>query len=249
MALYRYRKKPTGQKKAVLTYISYSTMTIGALFLFWSFYPILASEVYGRLFIQNNVVAPVPGSFDAASVDKAKGIRNGDQAYSTNLVDYTQASSWFTNVPTQNIHSYSGDITEYTLSIPKLNVDDIRVLVGGEDLLSGVIHYLPENPPGIDGTVNIFGHSTHPSLYKKGDYKSIFTFLPSLDVGDIFYVTVDGVRYTYEIYDRVVIKPSDVSALQPQYDTSYVNLFTCVPVGTFNNRLQLKAKLKNIPLM
>lgn len=249
MALYRYHKKPTGQKKEILTLISYSAMTIGALFLFWSFYPIVASELYSKLFIQNDVVAPIPGSFDATSVQKAKGIRNGDQAYSTNLVDYTQASSWFTNAPTQNIHAYSGEIREYTLSIPKLNIDNIRVIVGGEDLLSGVIHYLPENPPGIDGTVNIFGHSTHPSLYKKGDYKSIFTFLPSLDVGDIFYVTVDNIKYTYEIYDRLVIKPSDVSALQPQYDNSYVNLYTCVPVGTFNNRLQLKAKLKDVPLL
>ncbi len=249
MALYSYHKKPTGATKHLLTYVSYTTMTIGALFLFWSFYPIVASELYSTFFIQNDVVAPIPGSFESTTVEKARSIKNGDEAYSTNLVDYTQASSWFTNAPSQNINAYSSDIKEYTLSIPKLNIDNVRVVVGGDNLLEGLIQYLPENPPGIEGTVNIFGHSTHPSLYKKKEYQSNFTFIPSLEVGDIFYVTVDSVRYTYEIYDRVVIKPSDIGALQPKYDNSYVNLYTCVPVGTFNSRLQIKARLKEIPAL
>lgn len=249
MPLYSYKKKPVGRQKKLLTFISYSTMTIGALFLFWSFYPIVASEVYNRLFIQSDMIAPIPGTFAATSVDKARSIKGGAQAFSTNLLDYTQASSWFVNAPEQNINAYNSDIKEYYLSIPKLNIENIRVVVGGNDLLTGLIQYLPENPPGVEGTVNIFGHSTHTSLYHKNDFKSIFTFLPSLQVGDIFYVTVDGVKFTYEIYDRVIIEPTELSALQPKYDTSYVNLFTCVPVGTFNNRLQVKARLQSTPVL
>lgn len=249
MPLYSYKKKPVGSHRRYLTLISYSTMTLGALFLFWSLYPIVASELYGRMFIDNEIVAPVPSTFASTTVDKARNIKGSSTAFSTNLIDYTQASSWFINSPVQDIHQYNSDITEYTLTIPKLGIEDVRVVVGGNDLLSGLIHYIPENLPGAEGTVNIFGHSTHTSLYREYDFKSIFTFLPSLQVGDIFYITVDGVKFTYEIYDRVIIKPSDVAALQPKYDDSYVNLFTCVPVGTYNNRLQVKARLQKLPIM
>lgn len=249
MALYAYKKRPTGGQRKFLTTVSYTTMTVGALFLFWSLYPIVASELYGRIFIENEIRAPIPNTLTASSVDKAQGIKGSSTAFSTNLIDYTQASSWFTNSPIQNINEYNSDIKEYSISIPKLDIEDAQVIVGGNDLLDGLIHYIPENLPGSEGTVNIFGHSTHTSLYRENDYKSIFTFLPSMQIGDIFYVTVDGVKYTYEIYDRVIIKPSDVAALQPRYDDSYVNLFTCVPVGTFNNRLQVKARLQKLPLL
>ena len=116
-------------------------------------------------------------------------------------------------------------------------------------MLAGLIHYVPENPPGIEGTVNIFGHSTTPALTKKDDYKSIFTYLPTLEVGDTFFVTVDGVRYNYEIYDRLIIEPDQINALSPKYDNSYINLFTCVPLGTYKNRLQVKARLIQKPLL
>lgn len=248
MALYSYKKKPIGKTRDILTLISYSTMTVGALFLFWSFYPVLASEMYNRIFIQSDVLAPIPGTTAAVSVEKTQGVRGADHAYSTNLVDYTRASSWFLDAETSNIHQYNSDIKEYTLTIPKLGVEDAKVIVDGDDLLTGLIQYAPENPPGVNGTANIFGHSTSPALSKKGDYKSIFTYLPTLDIGDTFYVDVDRVRYTYEVYDRVVISPDQVSALEPKYDNSYVNLFTCVPLGTYQKRLQVKARLVASPL-
>lgn len=249
MALYSYKKKPTGKKKKFLTLISYSTMTIGALFLFWSFYPIVASEIYGYIFLKQDFVAPIPGTFAATTVNKANNVKGSSHTYSTNLADYTKASSWFVDIPEDSIHAYAADITEYNISIPKLNIDDAKVQVGGDDLLSGLIQYLPESLPGSEGTVNIFGHSTHTSLYRRGnDYKSIFTFLPSLETGDVFHVDVDGVRYTYEIFDKKIIEPTEVAALTPKYDDSYVNLFTCYPPGTYRKRLQLKAKLKSLPL-
>lgn len=245
MALYAYKKKPTGRQKQILTFISYSTMTIGALFLFWSFYPVVASEMYNRIFIENDILAPIPGNAQATSLTRGQAVKGDQQKYSTNLIDYTKASSWFMDTSSLNIHEYSNDIKEYTLSIPKLDIQDVPVFVGGDDLLSGLIQYQPENPPGVDGTVNIFGHSTTPALSKKNDFKSIFTYLPTLEIGDTFYVTIDNLRYTYEVYDRVVIRPDQISALESKYDSSYINLFTCVPLGTYQKRLQVKAKLKN----
>ena len=155
MALYTYKKKPVGRQKAILTFISYSTMTIGALFLFWSFYPVVASEMYNRIFIESDVRAPIPENSSATSLSKAQAVKGTQQKYSTNLIDYTKASSWFTDSQPLNIHVFSNEIKEYTLSIPKLDIQDVKVAVGGEDLLTGLIHYLPENPPGVEGTVNI----------------------------------------------------------------------------------------------
>ena len=53
-------------------------------------------------------------------------------------------------------------------------------------------------------------------------------------------------RYTYEVFDKVVVKPEEVEVLDQQYDDSYVDLITCVPHGTYLKRAVIKAKLKDL---
>jgi sortase A len=83
--------------------------------------------------------------------------------------------------------------------------------------------------PGEFGNVAIFGHSTLPQLYDEKDYKTIFTYLPSLQKGDTVLITMGDLEYEYEVYDMFVVNPDKISVLDQQFDASYLTLVTCVP--------------------
>lgn len=244
MALYSYLKKETKPENRIISLTAYGAMIIGSMFLFWSFYPIISFEIYSRLFIKNKIFSPVPYSDVVSSVERANSVLASSDTFSTNLSDYTRAAVWFPTRPQTERQKL--DVSQYTLSIPKLNIKDAKVIVGGDDLLKSLIHYLPTTLPGEYGNVAIFGHSTLPQLYNESDYKTIFTYLPSLEKNDKIYATVDGVTYEYEVFDLFVVNPDQVSVLDPKYDQSYLTLITCVPPGTYWKRLIVRAKLTKL---
>lgn len=246
MALKIYVKEYPNPKKEVAGALSYIALTIGALLMFWSFYPIVSFEIYSRLFIEQSVASPVPRSQIASSIEQASSVLGTYNVFSSNLRDFVDANVWFPSKP-QSLVNNDITINEYTLSIPRLNILNATVKVGSEDLSESLIHYLPTSLPGEYGNVAIFGHSTLPQLYDVTDYKTIFTYLPSLEKGDTISITMQDETYEYEVYDMFVVKPDEVSVLDQRYDASYLTVITCVPPGTFWNRLVVRAKLKNLP--
>lgn len=224
---------------------SYVLLTVGSLLLFWSFYPVISFEIYSFLYIKRKINSPVPSSAVSA-LQQANSILGSYNVFSNNIRDFTQASLWFPTL-LEETANFEPKINEYTLSIPRLNIKKANVKVGGEDLAKSLVHYLPKSLPGQYGNVVIFGHSSLPQLYNEKDYKTIFTYLPSLSKGDGIYVEIDGVEYEYEIYDMFVVNPDQVSVLEQQNDASYLTLITCVPPGTYWKRLIVKAKLKALP--
>lgn len=243
MALFVYvkeeKRKPIQQ---VVHTLSYVCLTVGALLMFWAYYPIISFEIYSRLFIAQGVSTPVPKSELSSSLRNTQSILGSYDVFSSNLRDFVQANVWFPSRP-QNLVSAKITIKEFSLSIPKLNIKDAKVKIGGEDLSKSLIHYLPQSLPGEYGNVAIFGHSTLPQLYNSKDYKTIFTYLPSLEKGDTLYAKVENKEYKYEVYDMFVVKPDQVSVLEQKLDDSYITLITCVPPGTFWNRLVVRARL------
>jgi len=101
--------------------------------------------------------------------------------------------------------------------------------------------------PGEYGNVAIFGHSTLPQLYDEKDYKTIFTYLPSLEKGDKILIQVGDLEYEYVVDDMFVVNPDKISVLDQRYDASYVTLITCVPPGTYWKRLVIRSKLVQLP--
>jgi sortase A len=198
------------------------------------------------MFIDQVVASPIPRSQIATTVQEANAVLGSYDAFSSNLRDFAQASIWFPSKP-QVIVSNEITVKEYNLSIPKLNIIDAKVMVGSDDLTQGLIHYLPTSLPGEHGNVAIFGHSTLPQFYNTKDYKTIFTYLPSLEKGDEIKIKLEGKNYTYTVYEMFVVKPEEVSVLEQRYDGSYLTVITCVPPGTYWNRLVVRAKLKVTP--
>lgn len=133
---------------------------------------------------------------------------------------------------------------EAKVVIPKINVE-IPVIydqtsVKEEDIQSalenGVVHYATTSSPGEQGNTVIFGHSSN-NILNKGKYKFAFVLLNRLEVGDTFSLTKDGKRYTYKVYEKKVVKPTEVSVLGATSKAATATLITCDPPGTSLNRL------------
>lgn len=239
------KKKHYSAKKKTINLFSYIFLIAGTMLLFWSFYPILSFTIYSNLFLKNNINAPISENGTASSLKEANSILGAFSIFSNNLRDYTQASIWFPASPQLN-QSSKLTVKEYTLSIPKLNIKKARVVVGGEDLAKSLVHYLPQSLPGEYGNVAIFGHSTLPQLYNPKDYKTIFTYLSSLEKGDKIYVNIGEYEYQYEVTTLFIVKPKNISVLEQKKDDSYLTLITCEPPGTWLERLVVTAKLTKI---
>lgn len=100
----------------------------------------------------------------------------------------------------------------------------------------GVVRLGNTANPGTVGNVVIGGHSSN-NVFNPGKYKYVFVNLKQLQLGDIFYLHFNGVRYTYKVtVANKIIAPNETSVLNPTAKPT-VTLFTCDPPGTNVNRL------------
>ena len=90
--------------------------------------------------------------------------------------------------------------------------------------------------PGEVGNFALSGHSSNDWL-DQGNYKFIFARLDQLVEGDTIYVNYNGVRYTYQITKKSVVRPTDVASLTQPTRKPMITLITCTPLGTALNRL------------
>jgi LPXTG-site transpeptidase (sortase) family protein len=107
-----------------------------------------------------------------------------------------------------------------------------------EGLTKGVVHYPTSPNPGQNGNVVVVGHSSG-NIFNLGNYKFAFSLLRELDNGDTFFLQKDGKRYTYQVYRKEVVKPTDVAVLGPADKPATATLITCDPPGLSTNRLVL----------
>lgn len=158
-------------------------------------------------------------------------------------VDYTRASNWFNNFSPQTAFAGEQGPTTYTLSIPKLRIDEAEVLIDGDDLSRNLVQYTGTANPGQLGSPVIFGHSILPQFYNPKNYISIFSLLPTLKEGDPIIVKYDGITYTYRVIGKEEVYPDNVSVLEQSYDDKLLKLITCVPPGLKTRRLVVTARL------
>lgn len=232
MALYRYVKyaPPARPRRRISRVVSFTFLSLGAAVLVWVLWPILSfSIVNADMFA--GTVTPVSDTRSIAPVVYAGS-------------EFTNANAWFPTSPQKKVVT---PVNTYTLSIPKLKITNATVTIAGDDLGVSLVHYGGTGLPGEYGNTVIFGHSTLPQFYDPKNYKTIFSLLPTLKEGDEIDITYDGISYVYKVYDLTVSEPSDLSALEQKFDDSYLTLITCVPPGTYWQRLHVKARLYRQP--
>ncbi len=133
---------------------------------------------------------------------------------------------------------------EEKVIIPKINVEipvvydepSIEEKALQKALEHGVVHYATTPAPGEKGNAVIFGHSSN-NILNQGKYKFAFVLLSRLEAGDTFYLTYGGTRYTYKVYEKKIVKPTDLGVLSDAGKTATATLITCDPPGTSLNRL------------
>jgi sortase A len=131
-----------------------------------------------------------------------------------------------------------------TILIPKINAelpvvyDEPSVSEANvqKALERGVLHYATTPGPGELGNGVIFGHSSN-NILNKGQYKFAFVLLHRLEIGDTFMIQKDGKRFVYRVFDKKVVKPTEVSVLGKSTKPAVFTLITCDPPGTSLNRL------------
>lgn len=157
------------------------------------------------------------------------------------IAPFIQPSRNATNTPL-----ISGEVVgpNPEIIIPKINIE-IPVVYGvtsidesviGSALEGGALHYADTAQPGQNGNVVLVGHSSN-NIFNNGKYKFAFVLLNRLENGDTFFLQKDGKRYTYQVYQKTIVKPTDVSVLGAKDKAATATLITCDPPGTNVNRL------------
>ncbi|OGM15890.1 hypothetical protein A2V56_05200 [Candidatus Woesebacteria bacterium RBG_19FT_COMBO_42_9] len=160
--------------------------------------------------------------------------------------DLTQASNWFPGGAKKE-DFVASQVSYYTISIPRLKIENATVAIGGEDLSKSLVQYPGTALPGKNGNTVIFGHSILPIFYDPKDYLAIFSTLPTLKKGDKIEVNYDGVTYKYQVTDLFEVLPDELDVLTQDSSNSYISLITCVPPGHPLKPRRLVVRAKIVP--
>jgi sortase A len=202
---------------------------IGIFILAATFYPILEYELLSRDKYPE-LLSPMP-----------KG-----PSFNLGSYDTTKASNWFPKASKKSAFAIPA-VAYYTLSVPKLEIENATVAIGGEDLAENLIQYPGTALPGNNGNAVIFGHSILPRFYNPKDYISIFSLLPTLEKGDEIGINYDGISYSYIVEDMFEVRPTDIQVLEQDPTDAFVTLVTCTPPGDPRKpkRLIVRARINN----
>lgn len=219
-----YIKKPKGKRNKKIAGIV--LITVGVLFFLYAFLPLISWQVYfADTFAAQKIDSPIPFS---------NLISNYAGSFGKNYYD---AASWYPNFDV-------GDKkVTYSISIPSLNVENAEVSNADTDLTHHLVQFNSDSFPGTLGNVVIFGHSTLPQLFNQKNYKTIFSTLYKLKVGDTINLGYENKKYTYRIEQALVVEADDTSVLAQDFSGRTITLITCTPPGTVWKRLVIKAKL------
>jgi len=110
-----------------------------------------------------------------------------------------------------------------------------------ENLKKGLIQIEGTSLPGEKGNVFITGHSSnYPWI--RSDYNSVFALLDKLVIGDLILIKFQNTNYIYQIRDKFITPPTNISVLNADDDRSTLTLMTCTPIGTNLRRLIIRAE-------
>ncbi len=140
--------------------------------------------------------------------------------------------------------------TEFSIVVPKIGIN--APIVAGVDpanpkeynkvLATAVAHSSTSFTPDKAGTVYLFSHSTNYDWFVK-DLNAVFYLVKNLENGDYIVLFYKGVRYTYQLKEKRIVQPGEISYLVPQVGKKNLILQTCWPPGSTTERLLLFADL------
>lgn len=136
---------------------------------------------------------------------------------------------------------------QFSLIIPKVGlntkviseVDAANEAAYKEALKKGLAHAKGSSFPDQEGMVYIFGHSTD-FAWNVPTYNALFYLLGKLKEGDEVAIFYQGRHYVYQVSQKEVVTPDDLSSLE-NFGEKRLVLSTCWPPGTTWQRLIVTA--------
>lgn len=150
----------------------------------------------------------------------------------------------FPALVSNNLRKSPAPYSEFTLSIPSLKLENVKVMVDTNDFEQNLAHLPGTALPGEKGNVFVTGHSSLPQFFRPGNFKAIFAHLPDVKRGEQIIVEAGGQKFTYIIDGMKIVDPKEISVINPpDLQGRYLSLMTCVPPGLYLKRLVVLAKL------
>lgn len=265
-SLQKLQKKLPLRTRIVVHLLPVVFVTLGLFLVSNAVWPILSYFVFTSPDLMNqSMLSPVPDeSIISAERPLVQTVQaKGEAIPEPNIeapvmlaedLDYSNLNNWFPDITPEQEEQLNhvptdGQLQEYLLDIPALNVEEARVKIGGSNLDKSLIHYPGTSNPGEPGSPVIFGHSVlrqfyNPAVKNPRRYMSIFSKIMTLKQGDRIYLTSGGVKYTYVVEAKAEVKPTDTFILEQNFDNRGLKLITCVPEGTFLRRGVVIARLE-----
>lgn len=145
---------------------------------------------------------------------------------------------FISNLKRETIPNY----TKFSLSVPKLGLEEETVYVDSNDLSKGLAQLPGSALPGEKGNVFISGHSAANRFF--ASQKAPFAKLMDLKKGDEIFVEAGNSKFIYQVTEIKAVDPSDLSVIPaPDEVGRYISLMTCVPPGLNFKRLIVLGKM------
>lgn len=240
MTIALYVKKFPKKKNLRAQRTFYGMMTgIGFLAILFAVLPFFTWQFF--------VLPKLTGKVDNAPVPKAEVLSAATTlAQNVQVVKDADGFSYFTTTdplpatPSAAINRPE----EFTISIPKLEIEDAVVVTDSTKFDKNLAHFPGTAIPGQIGNAFITGHSVLPEFFDSKNYRTIFSHLSDLEIGDDISVNVDDKIYHYIVQYSKIVDPHDTSVLLPISATGHnLTLMSCVPPGTNIKRIVVIASL------
>lgn len=124
------------------------------------------------------------------------------------------------------------------------NPDTTDIDALDQQLLAGAVRYPGTGVLGEDGTVLLFGHSSHLPVVHNQAYKT-FNDIQNLKQGDPIYVYGANKTYTYAV-ESVQEENTTTGAIPIDQDGAHLTLATCDNFGTKADRFVVTAELVSV---
>jgi sortase A len=221
---------------------------LGVSILIYFFSPLISYQIFlSSTLEQAKIEVPIPKYMVVTRMDSGglgSLVTQGINALTRN---YHDARNWYPSLESQTQTAKAEiKVDSYSLSIPKLKIENAQVSTTDYDLDRHLVQYLGTSIPGEKGTAVIFGHSTIPAWFDQKNYKTIFATLHKIKIGDEITAKVADITYKYKIFSIIITTPEDTNILSQSFDNSYLTIVTCTPPGTIWKRLVVRAALEEV---
>ena len=156
----------------------------------------------------------------------------------TDTDSYSQEALLAASQDYENLLNIAGDGIMAYVQIPKISVQ-LPVYHGtnNDSLDRGIGHLLGSALP-------VGGNSTHTILTAHSGMASqkMFSDLPQMEIGDIFYLKVLGETLAYQVDQINTVLPHDTTYLGIEQEKDLCTLVTCTPFGVNTHRLLVRGE-------